>query len=368
MPADLAAGGMLYEPRSLWSVQSVDLSASPSEVRFNREHFYNGTKYPITIKRMAVMGLNYIYARVRNADQTPWQSAAIGARVAISVSAPFRKYFGRNPTILNANCPEPTWGPGPRDTKSSSLWGQTMLSFDHPLYLPRRGAIEWDISTFSSYLREDDESLPLPEAVIYQLYQETGGLFAGACRSRSFRTTELSANGHDTPNLEEGWPYPFDVFHSAVNYGQLTPTTFWPPQGSFTAKEFKAQESTEDGSTCFTDIRTMIDQIDVDADVLELPPPAVARVAPLSMRMGTRIRTSSGGSGDWWWREGAPLALVMDTITPATVFKLPYPITLAPKDTLEVILNVPGKATLPSDATLRANVGISFNGFAAIEG
>lgn len=367
MPSELPEGGVLYEPRSLWSVQSVDLTTKRQEVGFNREHFYNGTRYPITIRRVAVMGLNYVYSRITDSP-VPWQDAGISARLGITIGAPFRQHLQKNPVVINGLCPSPTWTPSPRDGKASSLWGQTMLEFDHPLYLPRLGAIEWDISTFSGYLRESDEAEPVPEAIIYQLYQESGGMFAGAARTRKFRTSRLSPTlGRDRANLEEGWPYPFDVFHSAVAYAS-NELSFWPPQGSFTAKEFKAQESTEDGSTCITSMRTMIDQLDIDADVLTLPNPAAGRVAPLSMRMGTRVRTTSGGSGDWWWREGAPLALVMDKITPAVVFPLPYPITLGPKDTLDVRLFVPGKATIPSQGTFPANVGISLNGFAAIEG
>ena len=88
------------------------------------------------------------------------------------------------------------------------------------------------------------------------------------------------------------------------------------------------------------------------------------------LELGTRIRTTNGGSKEWWWREGAPLCLVFDTVTPATVYKMPYPITLGPGDTLDVELVVP---PLPAGAVggtalqHQVNTGISFNGWAAIE-
>lgn len=359
---DMAVGGMLYEPRSLWSIQSVDMSDAPQEVRFNREHFYNGTPYPITITRVAVMGVNYIFQRMVG-QIAPWQAATVGSRVAISINAPFRSHFGKFPMVLNGFAPQPTWTPVPRNPVQSSLWGQCMLTPDHPLYLPRGGAMQWDISSFSSYLRDGEEEPPIPEITVHQLYQEEGGFFAGHVRSRSFRTQEIQPlGGHDVFNPADGWPYPWDIYHSPVNYAN-TPTTFWIPNGSFTAKEFKAQEATRDGSAKIIGLRTMIDQLDVDVDVIQ--PVAPARVSPLSMRMGTRIRTVSGGSDEWWWREGAPLALVFDTITPATVYKLPFPITLGPHDTLDLTLEVPANA---AGDGLPVNIGVSLNGFAAIEG
>ncbi len=95
-------------------------------------------------------------------------------------------------------------------------------------------------------------------------------------------------------------------------------------------------------------------------------------IAPASLRMGSRVRTTNAGSGEDWWRPGAPLALTLDTITPAAVFMLPFPITLTPGDTLDVELVIPGvppPAVLPPLEVQRAyNVGISLNGWAAIEG
>lgn len=361
--SELPRGGELYEPRSLWSVQTALLSEEPQEVRFTREHFYNGTPYPITIKRVAVMGLNYVFQHVED-QPIAWQAADVISRLSLKISAPFRQHYGKFPIVINGLCPAPCYTPAPRDPITSSLWGKTDLRFDHPLYLPRRGSLEWDISTYSPY-RRPMEDPPLPAVTVHQLVQEAGGFFAGNARTRRFQAVSLAA-GHDTPNLAEGWPYPTDAYRSLVTY-QAAPTTFWIPDGNFTARAFKAQETTLDGSTEILELRTTIDQLDIDPNVQQ-PAPGVGRVSPLSMRVGTRIRTASGGSGQWWWREGAPLALVFDTITPATVYALPYPITLSPKDTLDVTLLIPGKPTVDPQVPSPVNVGISLNGFAAIEG
>ena len=97
----------------------------------------------------------------------------------------------------------------------------------------------------------------------------------------------------------------------------------------------------------------------------------MTRSVAASTMVPSRIRTTDGGSGRYWWRPGAPIALVLDHITPAFVYELPVPITVGPGDALDVELEVPLSTTFPDDGTATTptfNLGVSFNGYAAIEG
>jgi hypothetical protein len=124
---------------------------------------------------------------------------------------------------------------------------------------------------------------------------------------------------------------------------------------------FKAQQPNRSGSARFTGMRVMLDQLYWDGGFAD-------PVAPLATRVGTRVRNISG-SGEWWWRPGAPIALVMDTITPALVYKLPSAITLGPGDTLDVEMRFPAVLLEQMEGDdISFQIGISFNGYAAIEG
>jgi hypothetical protein len=118
-----------------------------------------------------------------------------------------------------------------------------------------------------------------------------------------------------------------------------------------------------------------IDQIDYDDVVIDtnliaaLGAPAGQPVAPLSLRTAIRARMKNGGTGNYWWRPGAPLALVCPSITPAQVYKLPVPITLVPGDNLEIELETPGPITIgETEINPLYQVGVALCGFAAIEG
>lgn len=375
--ADLPEGGVIYEPRSLWSMLTVQLLAGPPgrfHFRFPREHFRNGSRYPMTLSRIAVAPINYGYRRTptNEVNQRRWQSmSAVMGVASLRVSVPYRQHYSRQTFPLAALSAAPTGEPLPRPHEldsgviyPSGLWGVTVLNFDKPMFLPRLGSLEWQLSSGNNY----EPSVELA-AKAYMLYQEQGGLFPGSARTHAFDVRELATAGRypsgvfpQTPNV--GWPF---VPDGNADLGAAGNTNqFWDGAGQFSSKRFKAQEATRDGSSKILGMRVMIDQITNDDDM----GPAGSQIAPLSLRLGTRVRSTGAGSGEYWWREGAPLGLVFDTITPATVYRLPQPITLAKGDSLDVELELPAVAgELPDDIRqCVCNVGVSFNGYATIEG
>jgi hypothetical protein len=378
--ADLPDGGQLYEPRSLWSVQplTLNLDGPAQEIPFNRVHFYNGGKYPITINRIAVHGIGYDL-RQANALSLKWASAAaVQNGVRLEIGVPFRQHYAKNAVAVGGLAPYPTGqiqtradvtvqGGGP-DYSPSSVWGQSMLRLDHPLYLPQRGSIETSFGSIRSPAGPEVASEPRG----YAVWQEEGGLFAGSGRSFEWDVLgqAVTNGGQLTDPVAsvpvEGWPYALTP--EQFGYGLLPQTLqYWDPSAHFSAKRFNEQESTRGGSTKITDFRVMLDQRGTDDRVAN----ALGNVpmAALAGRIGTRIRTTNGGTKEWWWRPGAPMSLVLDTITPATVYPLPQPITLSTEDSLDIRAFIPAIPGLPQNPEQRTmNIGVSLNGFATIEG
>jgi hypothetical protein len=258
-----------------------------------------------------------------------------------------------------------------------------MLRLDKPLYLPQQASIEWDLSAHTPWSSPvaAETSTVLPRAV--QLYQESGGnVWPGSARTTppkvrppAFRSgfdlqfmSALAVSGIPA-NPSESWPYPPDASFDPASPPVGGSGGFWPPEQTFNARQFDAQESTRSGSTCITDLRCHIDQRAYDVAMQGAFGPTPFQPTPMSLRTGTRIRLVNGGTKAWWWRPGAPLALVFDAITPANVYELPEPITLGPEEHLEVEVVFPG--SFPGDPVLQPtayHLGLSLNGYAAIEG
>lgn len=396
--------GVLYEPRSLWSIANVEATDQPQQVRLERRHFYNSERWPITMTRVSLMAVNY------SVFQTPQAGgiipAGVGANEAASVvnllrfaiSAPQRFYFNAKNFVVDSGfSPRPVWQPpvglttlpGEGAYLPSSLYGQCNLNFDKPLRLPRNGTVEWDLSAYTIWnTQRDDQPAPLQtaNASAWMLYQEVGGLLPGSVRSRHVPLFGYTGDMSQT-DPEERWPYPADGYGAgAPGAGLRVSTDWWPGLSRFPAggggnqdflggsgvagppqKSFAGQESTRAGSTELIGMRTFIDQLSFDQEysASAMPFQATSRAAPLSMRVGTRVRTVNAGSKTWWWRPGAPLALVFDSVSPASVYHFPEPITLGPGEQLDVEMELP--PNVPTFTTTY-HVGLSINGYAAIEG
>ncbi len=371
---DLPAGGLIYEPASLWSIAAVDVSlGEPQLVRFNREHFFNGTPYPITLTRVAMSGINYSLEFGAPPGARYQSNGSVMSTVRIAITPPFRQHYSRQPIVVNSVAPWPTGTPRARPAPAgaptfepSSAFGLTALNFDFPMYVPRKVLLQWDISAIQAY-----EEQTLAEARVHMLWQEENDIFFnGNARTFDFQAQNLIVSQYfpaafDAAILnqyQDRWPYiPDGVV--GVYAGGDTPD-FWDTQGSFTAKRFREQDAVRAGSAKITGMRVMIDQIDTDDRAGPQRAPGILSQA--SMRVGCRAMNASARRK--WWRDGAPLGLVLDTLTPATVVKLPYPITLAPWDTLEVEALFPEVPNFDDEYSQQMQFGISFNGHRAIEG
>lgn len=408
-PTDAAKAGVWYEPRSLWCVKNIVLAdylatvidgvglAGPVlTVPLPRNCFRNGSKYPVMINRFAISGVGYPFARPDEGAMQASTYTEAGApgvanlngtsminTVQFAISSPYRQTFSKSAVPAMGFAPRPTSGPNVDGV--SSLFGVTTLRFDKPLVLPKNSQIEWDVSSLQGLQFNpvagnegsitEPTALPTADMPAVLSYLERGGLFSGSARSRDMAIrTNLSGNT-PMPGLD-GWPYALPPGFGALGGGPTVP--FWDPQAHFDTQTFRAANATRAGSTEIYGMTSMINQIDFDDAVLALF--AEAKIAPVSTRLGTRARIVGGPTSDWWWTPGAPMALVMDTITPALVYWLDEPITLLPGDTLDVSVGVPTAAFLsesgdgfvgfdsPQMSASAYQLGISFNGYTAIDG
>jgi len=372
---------LLYEPRAFWSVARVDTASAqprpPFTVRLPANDFLNGEKYPVTLTKVLVAPINYTFSRY--SDPNPTLTAANFRNCGVAavefprvvVSAPQRQYYLRNPGHPQVTTPRPSDTPnnpgaafGTPDY-ASSLWGLTRWQFDKPMIIPRLGDLEFDLSTFT--LPPGLAGPPVdPRATLH--FEEVGGnLFGGNARqSQQINLKSYNNTLGGTP------PFPPDGFGPSAYLQSILAT--WPSDQRFSAKRYAAENPSSDGSIPVTAFSVMIDQIVYDFGINEggpgvLPNPGSV-VTPLSLRVAARARMRNGGTGSWWWRQGAPLALVCPTITPAQVYDLPEPITLGPGDRLDLEVTAPGPVAIPEQEQVTNSVyqlGVSLCGYASIE-
>jgi len=384
--AALPEGGLWYQPASLWSVAYVDASAAVASVRanFNRQHFRNATRHPITLNRFAINGVNFPVDIMNIATATARNVAnsAMLNKAALRINAPFVKSYSREEINLANYSPRPTGWMSGATQSDSSLFGVNYLKFDQTILLPRKSALEVSLGGdirkatnyfalgFNIFFGGVDTAEPRTGRFFFH---ESGGLFSGNSRQKEL-TVLNGANVVPLPDPYSGIPFGLPDGYGVPLEAGAGPINLWPPQSQMNARDYEQQEATRSGSTEVYGMGIFIDQIDWDdvtkAAFLALqatPPGPLYKIAMTTAMVGCRARAKHApGPNDWWWRPGAPTCLVLDTITEALVYDLPEAITLGPGDTLDVSLKLPAAAA--ASAATKYQVGISFNGFTAIEG
>ncbi len=375
---NLPNNGFWYQPASLWSIGYVDASANVASVRFNfkREHFRNPTRHPITLNRFAICGVNYPFT-IQNIPATAQPSSAESAmfnKARIRIAAPYRRGYSRDEIPLASYSPRSTGWMSGNTLSDSSLFGVNYLRFDKPILLPRKSALEVALTGMVRMSTTWGAPFVFSNAARNGrfFFHESGGLFSGSSRQKGL-TVHQGGNIAPIPDPYSGIPYSIPPDYAIAAEAGINPI-LWPPQSQMNARDYEQQEGTRSGSTETYGMGVFIDQIDWDdaakASVLATEGTAAGPLYQISMNasmLGCRARAKHApGPNDWWWRPGAPLSLVLDTITSALVYDLPEPITLSEGETLDVTMVVDAAAT--AGAASGYQVGISFNGWTAIEG
>lgn len=380
--------GIYYEPRALWGLFTGDITTGKL-TQLGENNFRNGGKYPVTIKRMVLSTVNQIFdVADSNEDVTtaPPPASTLLSRLHQNIRMPFRQNYTRNPTRMATFCPKPTGQPstrvwnGTKFTGPGPLFDQVRLDFDHPVYLPRTGSIHCQLSSLDDWSQLAVGNI-LGDAGITDInasvaYLEAGGLFAGSARVKDVPVqVRAAAAARATDPSSEGWPYPLPIGGAASNVGFPVVdngVAFFAPENTFSATEFDRLEATRSGSTKILGVSMSFKGLAYANALLSAPFAGDGVLSSLSQRIGCAITTTNGGSGEAWWRPGAPCSLVLDSITPALVYDLVEPITLGPGDALavEALVSTDGftPVDVEGDPEDQGTIGISFNGYAAIEG
>lgn len=377
--AGLDTSGLLFEPRALWSVGRFDSDPSidtPAPYRLERgvlqlpiEDFRNPGRYPIVITRLSFAPVNYLLAQNNDAAAasaiTFRNSGAVLARTKFLLSVPRRQFYSKQPILVGSLASRPTADPSMVATSTpyaSSLFGVSRLQFDKDLHLPANGGIELWLGCPTPPPNAFADKGPSRAYRAWITAEENGGLLGGACRAHELTLNTLASSG--SPPIFEP-----DAFGLAGANG-TSPSQF-NVEGLFSLNQFLKQKTVRGGnnSASFQALNVVIDQIDFDDDAQDSALAGVAGMpcTPLSLRTPTRCRTRGGGTGQEWWRPGAPLGLVFTELTPATVYDLPQPITLNPGDALSVQLQFPTDV-LAGPISPVYQVGVAASGFAVIEG
>jgi len=331
-----------------------------------RRDFFNGSRWPITLRQLIVAPIGYQFARFDSGAAATgpmdFANSAEGAlnSAAVKISVPQGPQLIKEAFDTQLFAPEPRWEPArsldvgllapPYD---SNLWGAYRWRFDAPMVMPARGAVEFGLGGVRTL-----NGVNTPFAYGQVALEEPGGLLPGNQR--------LSVRN------------PLTWVHSAATYpwgadgfplGNGVSFQTWNPATTLTPRLWKTQAVTAAGDAPVTGFAVHIDQLDWDQATINNMVAIFAGgsgvVAPLGLSTPTRARTVDGGSHALWWREGAPLALVTPTMTPGHVYTLPQPITLAPGDKLDVELIAPNLQSPPNTQIIQ--IGVSLCGEACIE-
>lgn len=377
--------GFIYEPRGFWGYGRFDTETqnpSAMTVLLDRNHFYNGEKYPITLTHAITSPVNYTFDSFDGADPTDpalfknnGGAAIIDSRMVLSVRQ--RQQYMRIPGLMQTMVPAPSWESEPLEAEGldgvirSPGINYYSWDFDAAMVIPRLASIQFD---FTAYTTPDWFTVGGPTALVRAIpawFQVGSGQFKGNARiGASLQTGGLTIFSKGA--VPGPVPFTGDGFPLNAN-GQLQTGGFWQPSAGFQPRDFQAQNQESEGSVPIVGFGVMIDQQAYDTALIAAgvpgAPPTPPRIASLGSRIGTRVRMRQGGTGAWWWREGAPLALVCPTRTTGQVHSLTKPLTLGPGDNLEVELTFPERQVVGDETRNRVTqVGVSFLGYAAIEG
>lgn len=353
--------GFYYEPRAYWGTIPVEEDDDPDlpakvvsgEISLDSDDFYNSSKYPVVLTDMTILprvgagsGIN-----PQGHLENILVRLVVSGNQAISRSPiPLSMLLGRSfePPLAAFAMVEPPLGLLSYDTPTKGpIWNTSQWNFHHPLVLPKDGAVEYALGAMASGVTFNNDTVPNTPA--YMAFTETGdsgaAFFKGNSRVHSVETLKAIA--------KESAPWGYGCGLQASNTTQA-----FDPAATIYATQFRRQNVTADGSTLLNGVSITFNQREWFSNPdWEGDPP----VGPIASGVPTKARTSGCGTGEYWWREGAPVSLVSPTRTPALVGKLPMPILLQPGDGIDV--SFMGGSGLISTSPL----GISLTGFAAVE-
>lgn len=382
--------GFFYEPRVLWGQGYLAQSRSTNAVAVispKRDSYYNGSRWPITLTHAITLVCHptgLAYAGMDLIGQVPIEIGSLGNRryslgQIRGLLTPVAS--GESLEALNPFDPDPPPIDPNQVTRLRSVQNLARWDFTHTLRLPPAAYLELQLSgrvpTSVSTVKADVKA----DVNFYAEAPLEGAQWPGSTITRTgFAVSQLTVNAAQFyyaqlfaaqgGTSEGAGPLAELPFTGLVGGPE---SRLYPPSQVFTSKLAQAQKATYNLPTHLTGFSVGFAQDELDAALIAL---TGTPFGPLSTTTYSRIRTRNGGTQDYWWRDGAPLAICTPTMTPGTVSKLNRPLSLQPGEGFKLTLppNLPaGSLDLPyvagssEDTAAQATYYIAFCGFAAVE-
>lgn len=359
-----------YEPRALWSTAQGQASTAGARrmLSFPQEHFLNGSRFPIRLTKLCVSPVGYLAKSFTAQNASEYDACMAGiSRSQLQIAYP-RSYTGqRRNGPVDLFGLDATGSPsmaGSSAPYASSLFGVSRWDFDVPYFVAGKYAIDLSLSNVRAYQGISAQTF----RAWRMFYERTGSLILGHCVQR-YGLLDSAPLGYGYPR----GPQPVDAPDNAVFAGVAgNAPTGWSAAGRWPGTDFDEQRSNRGlPYTEVTGFGVMLDQRSFDDEVYtDLSGTWFdITVAPLAQRIATRCRTTTAGTGEKWWRDGAPLSLVTPSINSAAyVHTLEDPIVLMPGDSIQPNLVLP-ETYIVDDSTVDPiySVGLSFCGYAVVE-
>ncbi len=372
--------GYTYEPRVLWGrmlrervTNQQGVVVSETFTPFDREHFYNSQRWPIVLTHMNLLSKPLEGATPFGIldDFSSPEIAMPKVRISKMGSAPFSVM-----DQIGAIGWEGTTNSGPRARDAHSL---TLASFldgfntvrwdlELPLTIPDRGMVQFDISGIPPIFEfgpDPQDTLTVVARSTFQFFENATAPQQTPGNTRSFVTDRiLTMSERDCKHFTS--PTATQVLsdianaEAGLNPFALGTSTTWDNGYGMPGRQFIARQASVNRPSSISSMTATFAKLLNVGEITDprrlyfMPgqdgstPRAFTARQNLTQSIYTRARVQQGGTNTWWWREGAPLALVMPTITPCPVYRFPKPITLGLGEGLTVTGEIPTDGLYPA--------------------
>ena len=401
--------GFFYEPRVLWGMGFVT-RVMPNEgaaqsvlvVPPSRDSYYNGERWPIILTSATTLvqsPAGFPYVGDSLFSQLPLEIGGIGtARYSVgrvtgllepqpsaealeSIAAG----FDLNPLPAHNLVRTPADTAYPL-TRTRGVYNTVRWDFDHALKLPPSAFLEMqlagriptpidtsnvpvtaDVNFFAS---APQEAAQWPANAMVRTRMPIGQLAIPTAQTYySASTFNASNEGADV----DATTLPFQSFAG----GPLT--QLYPPTQVFTPRQSAQQRATYSAPTSLSGMAVSFEQAALDNALIA---GMGTTTGPLSTTTYARCRSRNGGTQNFWWRDGAPLAICFPTMTPAVTHRLRRPLAVQPGEGFKVTLPqsfdpldrplFPYAGQVPNSQDPRANISqlvfyLAFTGYALVE-
>ena len=397
--------GFLYEPRVLWGqgvitqvpADEFNPAAAVTVIGPGRNDYYNGSKYPIVLTDVITLmqsPLGYGSTGPSLLDQLPIELGSLGGarysygrisglvepKASAEALESFNPITPDAPPLNTLGFPNPLVTPR---TRRRSVTNLARWDFEHTLKLPAAAYLELQLSGRIPTVVDTSAVGVTADVNFYAASPGGRANWPGSTLTRtnfpidqlSVPTSQFYYQAAQNNYYTDGGPFPFSTLPFQGSFGG-TQNQLYPSSQVFTSKLAVQQKANYSAPFDLHGFSVGFDQTALDNALGDNQ-----AAGPLSATTYLRARSRNGGTQEFWWRDGAPLAICTPTMTPGVVSTLSRPIALQPGEGFKLSLpqdmtfdnlKLPLGGVLFTPAGSTINIGqavfyISFTGYAVVE-